>query len=709
MSTILTDRIIKAFKKHKKKPLSLKELAQLALIKKSEQNEFLQAVDELKQAGEVTDFKGKLALSADLGLHPAKIVKVTETFGFAKLTKTEKEIFIPGRFMQGAMPGDVVLVKTTRSRNKSDLDEGEVVRFVDKADFEFTGVFVRDGHKYTVIPDKLVRFPLEVSKAQALAAEHGDKVLAKISTRGDRHFLHKVKIVKVFGKSDSAKSCCEAVLAAQGVSTEFSAEVLAEADKIARAGIHPKELANRTDLRYDVVFTIDGADSKDLDDAISLEKHENGWYLGVHIADVSYYVLPNSELDKEAFNRGTSIYYADSVIPMLPKQLSNGICSLNPNEDRLTFSAFISLDKQGKMIGYDFKKTIIRSRVKGVYSEINKIIDGTADEALKKKYYGLENTILEMNELADILIKNHFERGGLDLDSAESKIIIDENGIAVDIIPRERGKSERIIEEFMLMANQAAATFAKDKGLPFVYRVHESPSEEKLESLSAVLLALGIDNRAIKLGVAQTELSKILEQVRGKEIEKLVNNTILRSMAKARYSEVNIGHYGLVLENYSHFTSPIRRYPDLAIHRIMSAVLMNMRRDNIEKRFVEFAKRASLHSSNMELRAMNVERDCEDCYKAEYIKKFIGKQLSGVISSAAPQGIYVQLPNTIEGLVRTEDLGTGNFVLENNIQYIDNATKKRFRVGDKIDIIVAGSDVSTGNIDFKLAETTVSN
>lgn len=692
----LEEKIKHALHKQRKKAISYKELAQIIRLRKIDQPLFLEIVKELKISGQTIEQDGRCLLAKNLNLFAGEVVKITERFGFVALSESEKQIFIPGRALMGAMPGDKVLIKKIPSRGQ--LEEGEVANILVKGEFNFVGIY-NDGK---VTPDKVVKFPLYVAKGQTNNAKNGDKVLASVCSRGHNHFTHKVKITQVFGNAENAKTCSNAILSANGVVPEFAQTILDQAEKIANTPIHAKEIAARMDLRFDEIFTIDGADSKDLDDAISLRKHENGWHLGVHIADVSYYVLHGSELDKEAFDRGTSIYYANSVIPMLPQALSNGICSLNPNEDRLAFSAFISLDKAGNMIGYTFHKTVIRSAVKGIYTEVNMLLDNCATPEINEKYARHTKTLLQMQELATLLTKKRFARGGLDLESTESKIILDASGYAVDIQGRERGNSERMIEEFMLLANEAAAKFAQDKGIPFVFRVHEEPNPVKIASLCDVLVALGIDHSPIKNNVTQSNLAKILKSVQDTPVQKLVNNSILRSMAKAKYSNFNVGHFGLVLKDYGHFTSPIRRYPDLTIHRTLSAIVTGMRHDNIVKRFEDFAKQSAIHSSAMEIRAMTIERDCEAVYKAEYMKQHLGETFEGIISSVVSHGIYIELENTVEGLVRERFIGKGNCEFDGKFQFKDLDTGKTYRVGDKVSILVAGVEISSGQIDFEL-------
>lgn len=702
MKKDFTNNILDMLRKSGTRGLTARELCDKLRVKRQYREEFFLALHKLVKNGTVSEKKGKYRADKLEKLITAKIISVKEGFGFAGSDELERDIFIPGRALQGAMPGDTVLIRKTQGRG--DLPEGEVVRISVQSDAPFSGVFKKRGGHCEIIPDSGSKIPVKVAPADALGAHDGDKVLGRLTVRGDNHFTHKAAVTEVFGKATSAAACSEAILAANGITKQFPDEVLKFAEHISKKGITDNDMQNRLDLRYDIIFTIDGADTKDIDDAVSLEKHENGWYLGVHIADVSHYVKPNTPLDVEAFERGTSVYYANSVVPMLPPALSNGICSLNPQEDRLAFSALLSLDKTGKLIGYQFQKSIVRSRVKGVYSEINKILANNADDTILKKYDGLIQVILDMRELADILNKRRMSRGGLNLQSTESKILVGEDGRAAEIVGREQGVSENIIEEFMLTANEAAASLAMERIIPFVYRVHENPSPEKITNLCTLLDALAVDCSELKKQISSGALARILNQVNGTELQLLVNNQILRSMAKAKYSEVNKGHFGLVLDNYAHFTSPIRRYPDLTIHRIMTSMLSGMDEQRLKRKYGNFAKISAEQSSNREQRAMIVERDCEDCYKAEFMTRHIGECFDGVITSVTSHGIYVELVNTVEGMIRIDSLPEGNYDYDGMIELVETASNTRYRVGKLVRVQVAGADVSAGNIDFVLAE-----
>lgn len=687
-----------------KKGMTYKELSIKCKVKKEEGKSFKRALQVCKQDGLVVEKKGKFYTVQSKGLYPAVIKRLHKTYGFAERLKEQDEVFILGSRLKGALAGDKVLLRLSKHR-RGDLPEGEVVSFLEAGETEFTGVVHLTKGGPFITPDDIGNFDLRL-EGGVKGVLDGDKVTAKITKRGQGHRDLRAKVVKSFGQATKAAACCEAILHLNGVTPQFPSPVLEEAKFLAQRGIRHKELLYREDLRNDVIFTIDGADSKDLDDAVSLLKYDDCYILGVHIADVSYYVREKTALDEEALRRGTSIYYANKVVPMLPKELSNGICSLNPGEERLAFSAIMTLSKEGKLLDYDFKKSVIRSRVKGVYSEVNDILAHKADEKTLKKYEEVLPVIPLMKELSDILHRNRRMRGAPDIDTAESKLILDNSDHIIDVVPRQRGEAEEIIEEFMLTANEAAASFAKQLTIPFVYRVHEFPDAEKLSVLKETLQALGLPAREVKGNVPSKVLADILDAAHGKPIYPIVSRQVLRSMAKAKYSETPLGHYGLALENYTHFTSPIRRYPDLTIHRILSDVVTQKRAlPEIRKRYADFVSKSAHASTEAEMSAMKVERECEDCYKAEYMADRVGEVFDGMITSVTSFGFYVGLPNTIEGLVRVEALPEGQYRYDGLMELQETHTGGAFRVGDAVRVLCAGVDINAGNVDFVLADS----
>lgn len=694
-------KIVTFLRQNSKSTMPVAQLETKCRTKKNNRENFVTAFAELRDEGVITVRKGvKAALCSDLGLKVGEVTRLSRTFGFA-VTDDGTEYFIPGKCMLGAMPGDRVLIADIASRTGE--PEGEVEDILSFGSSALTGRIEKTDGELYLVPDIAQRNHMIIVRDGSVPFAEGDKVLAEIVFRGRRHAEHKVKITSVFGSSELAASCAQAILNIHGAPGEFPAEALREAKKISEGGVQEFSLNNREDLRGLPIFTIDSAGSKDLDDAVSVSQTDNGYLLGVHIADVSHYVKANSELDKEAMRRGTSIYYADQVIPMLPKELSNGICSLNPDEDRLTLTAFTELDSEGNILGYRFCKSVIRSRVKGVYSEINAILSGTADSSITEKYSSVADELPLMNELADVLIAKKQRRHAPELETTESKLIIGEDGICHDVQPRERGKSERIIEEFMLTANESAAKLAREKQVPFVYRIHETPPEEKTAALCEALTKAGIEYPHFQ-EFKPAHAAAILDNVRGSDKFEAVNMMVLRSMAKAKYSEEPLGHFGLVLGDYAHFTSPIRRYPDLAIHRIITDILAGYDKEWLNKRYSGFAVKAAETSTNAELRAVAIERECEDCYKAEYMKQHLGESFTAKISGVTEYGFYAELPNTVEGLVHIRTLPEGEYDYTEPVALTEKFSGVSYRLGDTVQVICAAVNVSDGTIDFNLDE-----
>ena len=696
--TILKEEIIKVYGS-RKRGYRIKEATE-RLKWKGSLSSLEKIVEDLKKEGLLITKDSRTATPQNWGLIPAQMTKLVSSFGFAKRLDNGEEMFIPGRKLLNALPGDIVLVEPRPQLGE--LPEGEIKQVVKPVEFRFTGVYHASPQGNYILSNKIFRDPVWVLPGKSLGAQDGDKVLAAVVQRGRHSSEYGAEVVQLFGNSQIAKNCCESILVSNQVQREFPQEAIEQAEDLCRKGIHPKELENRLDLRESLIFTIDGADSKDLDDAVSIEKTETGWKLGVHIADVSYYVTEKSPLDDCAYERGTSIYFADSVIPMLPEALSNGICSLNPNEDRLALSCLMDLGQEGELLRFRFEKTIIRSLVKGVYREVNAILDKSAGGDILNKYRPLLPSIQLMGELASVLMEKRRQRGGLELDSPEPKFKLDENGQVLEIFTQKRGLAEHIIEEFMLLANCSAAKFACSQQLPFIYRIHEKPTLDRMENLCRVLEVMGINAPGLRQNSSPAALTKIMDDVRGKDMEQIVNDAVIRSMAKAKYSPENKGHFGLMLDDYTHFTSPIRRYPDLSIHRIISANLLHMKPERLENRYSSFVKDSAQHSSEMELKAMAVERDCEDCYKAEYMVSHIGEEFDGVISYVSYQGLFVELPNTVEGLVRFEALPVGEYDVVEQVQLEDTLSGAKYRIGDSIRIIVLSADVSAGRVDFGL-------
>ncbi len=626
----------------------------------------------------------------------ATLVSLSKNFGFARPDSGGDDIFIHGSALQGALVGDRIIVGDIRKDDRG--PSGRVRRIVEHKPAQTTGTVSITDEGIELIPDNAIRYNLRMRERDLNGAKNGDKVMASLEQdyRGDWAYA---SVKKVFGSGRTARVCADAIVEQYGIPHVFPQEVLDEAERVGNEPISDEEYAKRLDLRGESIFTIDSKDAKDLDDAISVKRTDFGYTLGVHIADVSHYVKEGSAIDEEAINRGTSVYFADRVIPMLPEVLSNGACSLNAGTDKLAFSALIELDKEGHITKYDFKKTIINSKVRGVYSEVNEILDGTASEEILNKYAPVMESLMSAKELADILKANSAARGTMELDSGESKFILDENGICIDIMPRVSGEAEQLIEQMMVTANIAAAKFSLDHKLPFLYRVHGTPDPKRVEELVTLLQLVGVPCKEIVKPNPETQdFAAILDRVRGLPCETLVSQRLLRTMEKARYSTEETGHFGLALSDYSHYTSPIRRYPDTSIHRVLSAFVEGMPAEEVRRRYAQFCETSATESSRNEIRALIAERDAEDCYMAEYMSQHIGEHFEGTVSGVTMRGVFVRLENSVEGFVSLDAFEDEDFVYDGLIT--QRSPKRELTIGTPLPIIVASAYVATGKVDF---------
>lgn len=631
----------------------------------------------------------------------------TRGFGFVcplpeYQSRIKKDIFIPFSDSMGAVHTDIVECVITQRRKDGKCD-GKIVRIISRGTKTVIGTLcaVRDRstaqNRYAVEPDnKKYNFLVYTDNFSAAGALPGDKVEAEITDYPDERHDALGKITHVFGDAESAEANYEAVLHTHGIKTFYDRAAMAEADELSKEEVRPD---GRLDLRGEIIFTVDGEDAKDLDDAISLKLNADGGYtLGVHIADVSEYVRAGSALDKEAIERGTSVYFADQVVAMLPKSLSNGICSLNGGCDRYALSAFITLSPDGKILGCDIKKSVIRSCVRGVYSEINDIFAHGRNSRFFSKYSCLFPDVLpNMQRLYHILYENSRRRGAIELETSESKIIVDENKRPVDIVRRDRGDSERMIEQFMLCANEAVATWLYYLDMPCVYRIHEEPGEEKLRTLRVFAYNLGLDISVLSAkAIHPRSMQALLDEAKEKGVSDVLSAVMLRSMMKARYSEKCSPHFGLAIDKYCHFTSPIRRYPDLAAHRIIKSILDGKMDERKEERLRLFAARAAAESSENERRAMMAERDIEDLYKCVYMSGRIGEKYEGRISSLTGFGIFVELENSCEGLIPINTLD-GYFTFNERSMTL-TSTRKTYKLGNLLKVKIDDTDIVTRRI-----------
>ena len=685
-------------------PVGRQELQILSGILETE--DFNNAISYLELKGQLVIVnRKKVALPNVAGYVAATIVRLSRGFCFAQPEDgSMDDIFIHASSSKGAMPGDKVLVRNIVMREKG--PDGEVFKILEKGSRIITGIVEREkgkAGKAYVMPDHHFSYHLRIVQGGELKSKNGDKVKAAVNYDPKDKKIY-ARVIKIYGRADSAKICADAIIDANGIPNKFSVAIKHEAALASARPITEEEIAKRLDLRDEPIFTIDGADAKDLDDAVSVKKLDNGWELGVHIADVSHYVTEGSRLDEEAMERGTSVYFADRVIPMLPVEISNGCCSLNPDVKKLTFSAIMKLDENAELVDYRFEKSVIISKVRGVYSEVNRILDGTASDDLKEKYAPVYSSVFEAQKLASLLKAKAKQRGELEIESTELRFVLDENGVCTDVSTRERGEAEELIEQFMITANRAAALYAKSAGIPFVYSIHEAPEQERLDTLAELAAACGFETRRLKSGVRQTDLAALINKAKETQYARLISTQVLRTMAKARYSPFPLGHFGLSLADYCHFTSPIRRYPDTSIHRILTALVSGEPVDQINTRFADFANRSALMSSQRELRAMRAERETEKCYAAEYMRDHLGEIHDAVVSGVTAKGIYAVIENGIEGFINLTEDSTSFFEFNGTTSTTDKKSGKTYTIGDSLKIQVAAASVAMGTIDFLAVE-----
>ena len=627
-------------------------------------------------------------------------------FGFVKIEDQEDEIYISRENSKNALNGDTVAIKIIAEKEGDKKQEGKIVKIVRHEKDTVVGTFQKSRNFAFVVPDdKNFGTDIFISKANWGKARDKKKVLVQILKYPEKGKNAEGKVIEVLGGINEAGVDMLSLIKQYELPYKFPDEVVAEA-KAYGDKIDPSDLPRRRDLRNDIIFTIDGEDAKDLDDAIHVEKLENGNYkLDVHIADVSHYVREKTELDKEAYLRGTSIYMLGRVIPMLPRELSNGICSLNAGEDRYTLSCSMEITPKAKIVSSDIYKGVICVTERMCYTDVQKILD-RSDETVLKRYEKYISYFDLMAELANILKAKRKENGYLNLEIPESKIILDENGVAIDVKKYETYFANEIIEQFMLIANETVAEKFYWLQAPFIYRNHEAPDVDKVKELNKSLYNFGYKIKISKEEIIYpNEFAKILEDVKGKDEEKVVSNIILRTLRVAKYEAENKGHFGIASKYYCHFTSPIRRYPDLFIHRIISKYLDNdyLVNDFWIKKYEKRAEKQAENCSERERVATKVEREAEDIKKAEFMESKIGEEYEGIVSSVTNFGIFVELDNTVEGLIRYEKLGDEYFIYnEEKRQAIGEHTGKVYQIGDKVKIRVANASKLMRQIDFEI-------
>ncbi len=628
--------------------------------------------------------------------------------GFAFLRPEDEDmedIFIPPTKINRAMDGDTVIVEVQPSRGDfKGKVEGEVKSIEKHSITQVVGTYTEGRHFGFVIPDdKRIMQDIFIPKGQSLGAVEGHKVLVQISKYAEGNDNPEGHVSAILGHKNDPGVDILSIIYQHGIEIEFLDEVLKEAEAVPEY-IEPSELEGRKDLRDELTITIDGADAKDLDDAIALKKLKNGnTQLTVSIADVSHYVKEDSALDKEAYDRGTSVYLVDRVIPMIPHRLSNGICSLNPNVDRLTLSCRMEINSDGKVVKHEIFDSVIQSDHRMTYDEVNQIITDH-DENVRAQYPDVTPMLDLAKELSETLIQMRKRRGEIDFDIDEAQVIVNEEGIPVDVKMRERGEGERLIESFMLAANETVAEHFNKMEVPFIYRVHEQPKSDRLTQFFEFITNFGILVRGTGEDVSPSTLQEIHEKVKGLPEQTVVSTMMLRSMQQARYEDVNLGHFGLSADYYTHFTSPIRRYPDLVVHRLIRKYLIEDSMSGKElRKWEDKLPEIAEHTSNRERRAIEAERDTDELKKAEFMLQHIGEEFEGIVSSVANFGMFVELPNTVEGMVHVSSMTDDYYQFaEGQMAIIGERTGNVFRIGDTVKIKVVNVDVDQRMIDFQI-------
>ena len=688
-------------------PMKAKEIAILMRVPKKEYNKFLEILGELELELKIQKNRKNRYKLVEKTYYDGIYRKNQKGFGFVRLENEEDEIYISKENSLNALNGDRVLIEIIEEKNKVKSAEAKVVKILKHEKDTVVGIFQNNKNFGFVVPDdRSLGTDIFISKKDFGKARDNHKVLVKITKYPQNGKNAEGKILEVLGNVNEAGVDMLSLIKEYNLPSTFPEPVIEEAKKCGDT-IDEKDIKNRVDFRNKTIFTIDGEDAKDLDDAVRVEKLENGNYkLEVHIADVSYYVKEGSILDQEALLRGTSIYMLGRVIPMLPRELSNGICSLNANEDRFTLSCLMEIDRKGNVINSEIVKGIIKVTKRMSYTDVQAILDNS-DKKVVKTYKKYIKEFKLMEELALILKNKRMEQGYLNLDIPESKIDLDIDGKVKEVSKYEPSFANEIIEQFMLIANETVAEKFYWLEAPFIYRVHENPDFEKTQELNKFLYNFGLKIKANKDNIYPKEFSKILEEVKGKDEEKVVSNLVLRTLKVARYEAENKGHFGIASKYYCHFTSPIRRYPDLFIHRVISKYLKDnyVINEKWEEQYKNYAKERAEQSSEREKIATKVERDAESIKKAEYMEKRIGQEYDGIVSSITSFGMFVELENTVEGLIRFEDIGNEYYIYdEERKQLIGEQTNKVYKIGDKVKIKVKNANKLLRQIDFEIVE-----
>ena len=697
------DMLEKMISEEEYEPLKFKELANVLQVSKEKRQELREVLDQLISQGKIiVDSQSRYGLPGD-NIKVGTFSATQRGYGFVIVEGEENDIFIPEKATMSAMHGDkVILVLSDEKSGKR--QEGAISKVLERATSEVVGTFEKSKHFGFVVPDNSkFNQDIFIPKEHIKGAVTGHKVVARITDYGNGSKKPEGRIIEVIGHINDPGVDIMSIIKAYDFPIEFPEDVMRQLESIPDE-ISQKDIDGRLDIRDLTLVTIDGEDAKDLDDAISISKEGDIYRLGVHISDVSHYVTEGSPLDKEALKRGTSIYLVDRVIPMLPPKLSNGICSLNPDVDRLALSCFMDIDSKGNLVSHKIAETVIRSNRRMSYTNVSKIIEDE-DEEVINEYKDLVPMFNLMLELSEILKKRRHKRGAINFDFPESKIIVDENGKAVDIKAYDRNKATKIIEEFMLMANETVAEDFYWQEIPFLYRTHDIPDEEKIRELGILIHNFGYRLKTGGEDIHPKEIQKLLNKIEDTPEEGLITRITLRSMKQAKYTVDNTGHFGLSSKYYSHFTAPIRRYPDLQIHRIIKENLGGKLKEGRVSHYGKILYEVANRSSKMERKAEDAEREVTKMKKVEYMEDHIGEVFQGVISGVTSWGMYVELPNTVEGMISLSDMKDDYYFYDDQrYRMVGEHTKKTYNLGQKVKVQVTNADKLMRTIDFILVE-----
>ena len=690
------------------RPMKAKEIASLLQLSKGQKKELQEVLDALIEEGKISVSKQGRYRKAKERKYQKKNAVVTGTFtghprgyGFVSVEGEEKDIFIPVESVGNAFHLDQVEVQITGEESEHKRKEGRILKVLSHGLTEIVGTYEKSRHYGFVVPDQSrIQQDIFIPQEKSDDARDGDKVVVKITSYGSKNKSPEGIVTEVLGQASDPGVDVMSVARDMGLPMEFPQKAAGQAARTAQR-VQEQDFQGRLDLRNLPCVTIDGEEAKDLDDAITLTRTWDGYQLGVHIADVSNYVQAGSALDREAFKRGTSVYLADRVIPMLPRELSNGICSLNQGEDRLALSCLMKINDKGKVVSHEIAETVICVDRRMTYTAVQKVLDG--DERTKEEYRDFVSMFLCMEELSGILRKRRKKRGAIDFDFPESKVILDEKGHPLEIKAYERNTATDIIEDFMLLANETVAKEYHERNLPFLYRIHGEPDEDKIENVLSLARTGQIKAEKKKQKITPGEVQSILTALEGQPLEPMISRLLLRSMQQARYSTADEGHFGLAARHYCHFTSPIRRYPDLQIHRIIKDVIRGRMNPQREAAYRESLDQVAESCSRLERRAEEAERETVKLKKVEYMKAHVGEEFDGVISGVTGWGIYVELPNTVEGLVSVNSMWDDYYIYDENAFCLTGeSTGKTYRLGQKVTVVVEDADPATRTVDFRL-------